>query len=40
MLLEIIISGTQIQTLNYDDSRLTENTRTAYPLTYILNCSS
>lgn len=38
-LLENVIFDPETRTPDYDDSRLTENTRAAYPLHYIPNCS-
>jgi phosphoenolpyruvate carboxykinase (ATP) len=38
-LLENVIMDSDSRVLNYDDGRLTENTRGAYPLRYISNCS-
>ena len=39
-LLENVIVDPETQVPDYDDSRLTENTRAAYPLRYIPNCST
>ena len=38
-LLENVVLDSETRQLDYDDSRLTENTRAAYPLRYIPNCS-
>ncbi len=39
-LLENVIIDAETQIPDYDDGRLTENTRAAYPLRYIPNCST
>ena len=39
MLLENVVLDPETRQLDYDDPRLTENTRAAYPLRYIPNCS-
>jgi phosphoenolpyruvate carboxykinase (ATP) len=38
-LLENVVMDSNSRSLNYDDNRLTENTRGAYPLRYIPNCA-